>query len=131
MSSLLWLAAATVYGPPATVTAEQAIDTSDRYYSAGPPPREPCPESAPDHIVVCPDMVDPETMRVEHEVGQGPSNVPRAPDLEPHYPPGNIVNVKGCFIPPCPRPMPVMIDLKAIPEAPPGSDAERIGKGLP
>ena len=40
------------------------------------------------------------------------------------------VVARGCFLPPCPRPMPVLIDLKAIPEAPPGSDADRIGRGL-
>lgn len=38
---------------------------------------------------------------------------------------------RGCFIPPCPRPMPVLIDVAALPEAPPGSDADRIARGLP
>ena len=37
---------------------------------------------------------------------------------------------RGCFIPPCPRPMPILIDLEALPEAPPGSDADRIARGL-
>lgn len=31
----------------------------------------------------------------------------------------------------CPRAMPRMIDLTALPEAPPGSDADRIARGLP
>lgn len=35
-----------------------------------------------------------------------------------------------CVIPPCPREMPIMIDLKALPEAPAGSDADRVGRGL-
>lgn len=41
------------------------------------------------------------------------------------------VTFKGCFIPPCPKPMPILIDVKALPEAPPGSDADRIARGLP
>ena len=35
-----------------------------------------------------------------------------------------------CVIPPCPPPPALIIDLEAIPEAPPGSDAERVGQGL-
>jgi hypothetical protein len=41
-----------------------------------------------------------------------------------------MVVARGCFIPPCPPPKALMIDLKAIPEAPPGSDADRVGRGL-
>ena len=129
MSSLLWLAAAVAYGPPAPVTAKEAIDNADRYYQVGERRRVPCPESTEDNIVVCSDIVDPGTQQVDRVESEGPGAVPRAPDLEPKYAPGNIVNVKGCFIPPCPRPMPILIDLKAIPEAPPGSDADRIAKG--
>ena len=53
--------------------------------------------------------------------------VPHA-DVETRYP--GVAVASGCFIPPCPPPMPVLIDLKAIPEAPAGSDADRVGKGL-
>ena len=53
--------------------------------------------------------------------------LPRAPDLRPVYP-GPVV-ARGCFIPPCPPPPMVFIDVKALPEAPPGSDADRIAKG--
>ncbi len=35
-----------------------------------------------------------------------------------------------CFIPPCPPPPALMIDIKALPEPPPGSDADRIARGL-
>lgn len=42
-----------------------------------------------------------------------------------------VVVARGCFIPPCPTPMPVLIDIEALPEAPPGSDADRIARGLP
>ncbi len=36
-----------------------------------------------------------------------------------------------CFIPPCPTPPAYMIDFSTVPEAPPGSDADRIARGLP
>lgn len=35
-----------------------------------------------------------------------------------------------CFIPPCPKPPALIIDVEALPEAPPGSDADRIARGL-
>ena len=42
---------------------------------------------------------------------------------------GTVVG-RGCFIPPCPPPPALIIDVEALPEAPPGSDAERVGQGL-
>ena len=53
--------------------------------------------------------------------------VPRAPDLRPVYP-GPVV-ARGCFIPPCPPPAMIFIDVKALPEAPTGSDADLIARG--
>ena len=53
--------------------------------------------------------------------------LPRAPDLRPVYP-GPVV-ARGCFIPPCPPPKMIFIDVKALPEAPAGSDADLIAKG--
>lgn len=53
---------------------------------------------------------------------------PRAPDLEPKYP-GAVVG-RGCFIGPCPKPRAIVTDFSALPEAPPGSDADRIARGL-
>ena len=53
---------------------------------------------------------------------------PRAPDFTPVYP--GIVVARGCFIPPCPPPKALMIDIAALPEAPAGSDADRIARGL-
>ena len=35
-----------------------------------------------------------------------------------------------CFIPPCPKDAPLIIDVTAIPHAPQGSDAKRVAKGL-
>lgn len=36
-----------------------------------------------------------------------------------------------CIIPPCPGEPALIIDVEALPEAPPGSDADRIARGLP
>ncbi|WP_416226959.1 hypothetical protein [Qipengyuania sp. ASV99] len=36
-----------------------------------------------------------------------------------------------CIIPPCPPEAALMIDVEALPEAPAGSDADRISRGLP
>lgn len=36
-----------------------------------------------------------------------------------------------CLIPPCPPEAAIMIDVEALPEAPAGSDADRIARGLP
>ena len=36
-----------------------------------------------------------------------------------------------CFIPPCPAPPAYIIDFTELPDAPPGSDADRIARGLP
>lgn len=36
-----------------------------------------------------------------------------------------------CLIPPCPKEPALIIDVTALPEAPAGSDADRISKGLP
>ena len=82
-------------------------------------------------IVVCAPR-DPEADRYPGretlESAQSTSDgLPRAPDLRPVYP-GPVV-ARGCFIPPCPPPPMVFIDVKALPEAPLGSDADLIAKG--
>lgn len=128
MSSMLWAAAAASTLSPAA-TAEQLIANAKARYSVEEPRQRICPRAREDEIVVCREIGDPERYRVPSDADRGVvrDHVPRAPDLEPKYP--GVVVARGCFIPPCPRPMPVMIDLKAIPEAPPGSDADRIGRG--
>ena len=42
-----------------------------------------------------------------------------------------LVTIRGCFIPPCPPPPALIIDVEGLPDAPPGSDADRIARGLP
>ncbi|ANY19125.1 hypothetical protein A6F68_00592 [Tsuneonella dongtanensis] len=123
--------------PPGTpVTAEEAIANAKEVY--GPPDirerRRLCPpQKAGGEIVVCAQNEDPERLRVEGSESDGTEGDPRAPNLETQYPGAGFgagVVFKGCFIPPCPPPMPPLIDLKAIPEAPPGSDADRVARGL-
>lgn len=36
-----------------------------------------------------------------------------------------------CFIPPCPKPPALIVDVEAIPPPPAGSDAQRVAQGLP
>lgn len=42
-----------------------------------------------------------------------------------------MITIKGCFIPPCPKPPALMIDVEGIETPPAGSDAERVAQGLP
>lgn len=90
------------------------------------------PAEVRDEIVVCAPR-DPDKDRYPgretlESVQSTRDGLPRAPDLAPVYPKGQ-VSVKGCFIPPCPPPKMIFIDVKALPEAPPGSDADKIAKG--
>ena len=82
-------------------------------------------------IVVCrtrDDDADRLPLREELDsVKSTDDGIPRAPDLRPKYP--GVVVARGCFIPPCPPPPMVFIDVEALPEAPAGSDADLIAKG--
>ncbi len=121
------------------VTADEALRAAAEVY--GPPDprkREECPPPKPgDEIVVCGQTEDASKYRVQSSSDLDPSGLgsrgsPKAPDLYNLPQPAMIgagVSAKGCFIPPCPPPMPVLIDLKAIPEAPEGSDADLIARG--
>lgn len=89
------------------------------------------PAQPGDDIVVCAD-VDPERdrlpLRGELESARSTNDgLPRAPDLSPRYP-GTVV-ATGCFIPPCPAPPVYYVDVKDLPEAPTGSDANLIATG--
>jgi len=121
---------------PPQVTAERVVQDAREAY--GPPDtrtRETCPPQKPgEEIVVCAEQQEQSQFRVPSSGDLDPTGagarggVPRAPDVGHVYP--GMVVARGCFIPPCPPPMPKIIDLKAIPEAPPGSDADRVAQGL-
>jgi hypothetical protein len=129
------LAAQESAAPP--VPAEQAVEQAKQAFGPPKPEKKTCTPTKPgDEIVVCAEEQEQSQFRIrsdkqaEDDYARRTMNKgdPRAPDFEPQYP--GMVVARGCFIPPCPPPKALMIDLKAIPEAPPGSDADRVGRGL-
>lgn len=121
--------------------AEQALDAAQRAF--GPPAPEPeCPRGASGEIVVCAREQEQSQFRVRSD-GEAENDYaretmfagdPQAPDVAGpgifRGPP----TVGGLCIPglqPCPRPPAITVDFAALPEAPPGSDADRIARGLP
>jgi hypothetical protein len=123
MSSMLLAAAAAAANPLPAVTAEQLLENARSLYSAAPPKAEPCPDSTGDEIVVCAEQEDPATQYVPSDTDSGDPDdgVPRAPDVTG-------LPSDGMRIGKTPR-HPLIIDLTAIPEPPPGSDADKIAKG--
>jgi hypothetical protein len=129
MSSLLLAAAAAAANPAPTVTAEQAMANAQALYAAAPHKPAPCPTATGDEIVVCAEHEDPATQYVPSDSDSGvpdDGGVPRAP---------NVSGLPDCAtagfcsrVGKTPR-HPVIIDLSAIPEPPPGSDADLIAKG--
>jgi hypothetical protein len=85
-------------------------------------------------IIVCAPL-DPEENRLplRRELDSARSTddgLPRAPDVAGRgiiKGPPTVSNL--CVIPPCPGAPVYLIDIESLPEAPRGSDAERIGKG--
>ena len=113
------------------VTADTIIDDSEPV--VGPPlPPECEPDPLQNRVVICAPR-DNAKFRIQ----DGPDwrtvdmkgDTPRAPDTF-GIPNHGMVVGRGCFIPPCPPEQPIIIDLDAIPEAPPGSDADRVARGL-
>jgi len=135
LSSLLVLLVALGTPAAAQVTAEEAVETAREVY--GPPASaqrpDPCPAGRPGEIVVCREVVEDDRYRVPSSTDDATQaraavddGLPRAPDV--------------FGIPPCKAYQfcskmgrtpahPLLIDLKAIPEAPPGSDAARYSEG--
>ncbi|MDN3647043.1 hypothetical protein QWY75_12595 [Pontixanthobacter aestiaquae] len=138
--AMLWLASsfpATAQNAP-SLTAEEAAENAKAAY--GPPPPKPkCDPQEGDEIVVCAEEQDQSQFRVKSSSELDPTSeeaikdgLPRAPDV------GGPGIFKGpatvgglCLIPPCPKEAALIIDVTALPEAPPGSDADRISRGLP
>lgn len=60
------------------------------------------------------------------------ANSPQAPDVAGAGIFKGPATISGqCLIPPCPPPPALLIDVEALPQAPAGSDADRIARGLP
>lgn len=114
---------------PRGITAEEALATAAARYTTRPPRPAPCPQATGNEIVVCRDVVDPASQGLRSPTEEAITNGTMPPDPIPQAPdfagPSQNVVARGCFIPPCPGEPVLLIDLKAIPEAPPGSAAAR------
>lgn len=135
----IWLAIATCAALASPVraqqgpTAEQAIQREREVF--GPPSPQPrCGSGGPDEIVVCaPESSD--QYRVPSTADSDPSSrearrrlndgIPRAPQV------GTVIDCStgGCIGFGSVPPPAYIVDFSQIPEAPAGSDAERIAKG--
>ena len=121
--------------PPATAqpaqgsetrSAEELIEEARDALRPGGGRRVAGPPAGPGDIVVTANIPEPMVDLYPDDPADADNGRPRAPDmfnLPPHV--GVVWTVRGCFLQACPRPLPPLIDLKAIPEAPPGSDAAR------
>ena len=95
-----------------------------------------CPEPVGDEILVCaPVEGDPDRYRITSSLDKGDDShlswSGQAPDVSgPGIFKGPATVSGMCFIPPCPKEPVYYIDVAALPEAPPGSDADRIARGL-
>ena len=137
--------------PPAWAQTEQAeiaeedkigpmLERAKEAYRLEEPPAPPpadCVESGDENIIIvcAPIESDPDRYRVSSRLERGDDShlewTGQAPDVSG---PGIFkgpATVSGlCIIPPCPKPPVYMIDFSTLPEAPPGSDADRIARGL-
>ena len=129
--------------------AQQTVDDEDvigpmleearkAYRVDEPEPERPadCPEAVGNEILVCaPIEGDPDRYRVTSSLEKGDDShlswSGQAPDVSgPGIFKGPATVGGMCFIPPCPKDPVYYIDVAALPEAPPGSDADRIARGL-
>ena len=132
------------YSGEHSATSEDVLADARELYGP-PPPMEDCSDEQEaailsGEIIVCRRKVDQnrfltlsddeaQTRYAEETMNMGD---PPPPDVAG---PGIFkgpATVSGlCFIPPCPREPALIIDVTALPKAPPGSDADRIARGLP
>ncbi len=124
---LVWLAAAAPSwgGPLEDAKALQMMEQAKIYF--GIDGDATCDTaSASDEIVVCAKKkrslrIDPSERPARTEakmVGLGSPPIPIRPG----------VSIRGCFLQKCPKEL-YFIDFSKLPEAPPGSDADKIAKG--
>lgn len=134
------LVAAPAHAQRSDITADEALENSARVYGPTEPPRmrrcDPDETEDPEVIVVCRQLEEQSQFRVPSSTDRGENlddGIPRAENIPGIAGPGIFTGpptVGGLCTPgSCPPPMPVMIDLEAIPEAPAGSDADRVARG--
>ncbi len=120
------------------VSAEQVVEKAKQVF--GPPPPEPeCAPQQGEEIVVCAREQDNSQFRVKSSAELDPKSekaladgLPRAPDVAgPGIFKGEPTIGSFCIpgLQKCPPPPALIIDLSALPQAPEGSDADRIAKG--
>ncbi len=121
-------------------SAEQALATAAERLGP-PPPVEDCGDAnlptTENVIVVCRRRIDQSQFRIRSDGAAEDAyaeatkfaNDPQAPELFGIANHGAVA-ARSCFIPPCPPPLAIIIDVEALPQAPPGSDADRIARGL-
>ncbi len=136
--ALLCLMAALPLSPLAAqrsgVSAEEAVQNTKDMYGPPPPTRncsKPNDQQSQSEIVVCARKVDDSQFRVKSTSELDPNSkeatddgLPRAPDVAGD----GIFKGKGMSLGGTPDPA-YMIDFKLLPDAPEGSDADRIAKG--
>lgn len=122
-------------------SAEQALDAASQAYGPAAPEPE-CTGSAEGEIVVCAREQEQSQFRIRTDKQSEDDYAretmfegdPQAPDVAG---PGifkGAPTIGGMCIPglqKCPRPPAIEVDFSQLPEAPPGSDADRIARGLP
>lgn len=128
--------------PDGTTTIDIRVDPQARF---GPePPMEDCSDEQEaailsGEIIVCRRKQDqrkyrtlPEDAALKRYARETMyANDPQAPDVAGAGIFRGPATIGGmCLIPPCPPPPALIIDVEALPEAPPGSDADRVGRGL-
>ncbi|MBD3728663.1 MAG: hypothetical protein IE933_03060 [Sphingomonadales bacterium] len=131
---------ATTGGAPGggAVTADQAIAKAKDAY--GPPaPEKDCKPQEGDEIVVCARDQDNSEFRVKSTAELNPDSkqalddgVPRAPDVAGDYifkGPPTVSGICGIGLNKCPPPPAIFVDVTKLPQAPEGSDADKIAKG--
>jgi len=123
------------------VTAEDAIDNARRSYGP-PPPTQNCAKPAENQsdseIVVCAQQQkDYSEFRVQGTSELDPNSkealndgIPRAPDVGGDgIFKGKATVTGGCFLQGCPPPPAYIVNFEDLPDAPEGSDADKIAKG--
>lgn len=135
--------AALALGPTGRAQAQDVSDADrdvarnlmGRAGRLAPPVRPRCEAPKGDDIVVC--AQNDEQFRAKSTADEDPDSDAATNDgrLTPPDVAGNGIfkgkpTIEGmCLIPPCPAERAYMIDLSSIPEAPAGSDADKIAKG--
>jgi hypothetical protein len=125
------------------VTAEEAVqEAKDTYGPLAPQPEPPdCEQPKPDEIVVCARLEEQSQFRVRSDkkaeddyaratMNKGNPKTPNVDGIGIFQGPATVGDLCIPGLQKCPPPPAYIIDFDALPVAPPGSDADRVGRGL-